>query len=193
MLQTGNEGMNEGDSLKLRDNAISRRVDNFVRICGELFSWLWLVLLAVIILNVVLRYVFRRGMIELEELQWYLYAAAWLVGLSYTFIEDGHVRVDAVFENLKHRTQLWFELLGLLLLFMPFVLFIVYFSIPFVELSWETSERSTSANGLAARWLIKGCLLFSFSLLFLAGLARLIRVVDTLKSILRGQTYRSLR
>ncbi|MFT5274499.1 MAG: hypothetical protein ACI9J2_001025, partial [Saprospiraceae bacterium] len=48
MLQTGNEGMNEGDSLKLRDNAISRRVDNFVRICGELFSWLWLVLLAVI-------------------------------------------------------------------------------------------------------------------------------------------------
>ena len=187
MLQTENDGLVQSDSLTLRDNAFSRNIDNVVRIIGELFSWLWLVLLGVIILNVVLRYVFRKGMIELEELQWYLYAAAWLVGLSYTFIFDGHVRVDAVFEKLKPRTQLCLELGGLLLLFMPFVLFVIYFSVPFVELSWETNERSTSANGLAARWLIKGCLLFSFSLLFLTGLARLVRVIDTLKSTLRGQ------
>lgn len=188
MMQIENNGLTEDDNLTLRDNALSRGIDNIVRVIGELFSWLWLVLLAVIILNVVLRYVFRRGMIELEELQWYLYAAAWLVGLSYTFIVDGHVRVDAVFEKLKHRTQLWFELFGLLLFFIPFVLFVIYYSIPFVELSWETSERSTSANGLAARWLIKGCLLFSFSLLSLVGISRLIRIIDTIKSTRSSQS-----
>ncbi len=169
------------DDVIMRDNPVSRMIDRAVKFIGEIFGWLWLVLLVVIIGNVVLRYVFSQGMIELEELQWYLYAAAWLVGLSYTFVEDGHVRVDVVYENLRFKTRMWLELLGLLVLFLPFVCFVIYYSLPFVELSWVTGETSTSANGLGARWLIKGCLLFSFVLLLLAGLSRLLRVIGTLR------------
>lgn len=165
----------------LQENKFTRNIDGFVQWVGNLFSWLWLVLLAVIILNVVLRYVFSQGMIELEELQWYLYAAAWLVGLSYTFIADGHVRVDVVSETLSRRAQLWLEMLGLLFLFMPFICFVLYYSLPFVHLSWSTGETSTSANGLPARWLIKGCLTFSFGLLFLVGLSRVVKVFFTLR------------
>ena len=58
---------------------------------------------------------------------------------------------------------------------------------PFFELSWETSERSTSANGLAARWAVKGFLVFSFFLLLLAGLSRLIRVLATIRSGFKGK------
>ena len=169
------------DDEVMRDTGLSRAIDRVVGRVGEAFSWLWLVLLAVIIGNVILRYVFSQGMIELEELQWYLYAAAWLVGLSYTFISDGHVRVDMVHDHLSLRTRMVFEFLGLTLLFLPFVVFVIIFAIPFVELSWQTNETSTSANGLPARWLIKGCLLFSFALLFLVGLARLLRVLATLR------------
>jgi TRAP-type mannitol/chloroaromatic compound transport system permease small subunit len=165
----------------LQDNPLSKNIDRCVNFIGEVFCWLWFVLLIVIIVNVALRYVFSKGMIELEELQWYLFAAAWLAGLSYTFISDGHVRVDVLHEGFQFKTQMWVELIGLLVLFMPFVCFIIYFSIPFVELSWVTNERSQSANGLGARWLIKGCLLFSFILLFLVGSARLLRVVSSLK------------
>ena len=169
------------DDDALRDNRLSRAIDRIVGWTGEAFSWLWLVLLAVIIGNVILRYVFSQGMIELEELQWYLYAAAWLVGLSYTFISDGHVRVDVIHDRLSLRARMWLELLGLTVLFLPFVCFVIYYAYPFVELSWQTNETSTSANGLPARWLIKGCLLFSFVLLLLVGIARLIRVVATLR------------
>ncbi len=168
------------DTPFLRDNSFSRGIDRIVGLIGEAFSWLWVVLLVVIIGNVILRYVFSQGMIELEELQWYLYAAAWLAGLSYTFIHDGHVRVDVVYERLAPRAQMWLEMSGLLVFFMPFICFVFYQSLPFVELSWVTGETSTSANGLPARWLIKGCLTFSFVLLFLVGLSRLIRVVNTL-------------
>ena len=169
------------DKPTLQDNPISRKIDRLVNFIGELFSWLWLVLLLVIIGNVILRYAFSQGMIELEELQWYLYAAAWLIGLSYTFISDDHVRVDVVQENLGFKAQMWLELFGLLLLFLPFVCFVLYFSVSFVELSWTTNETSTSANGLPARWLIKGCLLFSFLLLFLVGFSRLLRVIASIK------------
>ena len=91
--------------LQLRHLPITKLIDNFVLRVGEIFNWLWVILVAVIILNVILRYVFKNGMIELEELQWYLYAAAWLVGLSYTFVHDGHVRVDVVHEKLRTKIK----------------------------------------------------------------------------------------
>ena len=168
--------------LALRNTVLARMLDRIVYAVGEVFHWIWIVLLAVIIINVILRYVFSRGMIELEELQWYLYAVGWLIGLSYTFISDDHVRVDVLHEKLSYRGKLWFEMGGLLLLFLPFVLFVVIYAVPFVELSWETNERSTSANGLPARWLVKGFLLFSFVLLVLAGISRLLKVLASLSS-----------
>jgi TRAP-type mannitol/chloroaromatic compound transport system permease small subunit len=61
-------------------------------------------------------------MIELEELQWHLYCIGWLVGLSSTYIIDSHVRVDVLSERLSYRKKLWFELFGILILFLPFVI-----------------------------------------------------------------------
>lgn len=168
------------DEPEMQHIALTRLIDRVVAMIGEAFSWLWLVLLAVIIGNVILRYLFSKGMIELEELQWYLYATAWLCGMSYTFVYDGHVRVDVIREKLRFKTKMWLELFGLVLFFLPFVYFVLTYSLAFVQLSWESSETSTSANGLGARWLVKGALTFSFLLLFLVGLSRLIRVTLTL-------------
>jgi TRAP-type mannitol/chloroaromatic compound transport system permease small subunit len=121
-------------------------------------------------------------MIELEELQWHLYAVGWLVGLSSTYVVDQHVRVDVLTDSMAYRRRLWFEFFGILLLFLPFIILVLIYSVPFFELSWETSERSTSANGLPARWLVKGFLVFSFFLLLLAGLSRITRVLATIRS-----------
>ena len=60
--------------LQLKHLPITKKIDGFVTSVGEVFNWIWVVLVAVIILNVILRYVFKSGMIELEELQWHLYA-----------------------------------------------------------------------------------------------------------------------
>ena len=61
-------------------------------------------------------------MIELEELQWHLYAIGWLVGLSSTYVVDQHVRVDVLTDSLRLiKKDLWFEFFGILLLFLPFI------------------------------------------------------------------------
>lgn len=160
----------------LRETGLTRKIDRVVVVIGEVFHWIWVALLVVIIFNVVLRYAFSRGMIELEELQWYLYGVGWLMGLSYTFVFDGHVRVDVVHDKLSYKNKLRFELAGLLVLFLPFVVFVIICALPFVELSWTTNERSTSANGLPARWLVKGFLLLGFIFLALTGISRLVKV-----------------
>lgn len=166
--------------FKLHETKLTRLLDQFVCGIGQVFHWIWVVLVAVIIVNVVLRYAFSQGMIELEELQWYLYSVGWLIGLSYTFVYDGHVRVDVLHEKLPYGGKLWFELFGLLFLFLPFVIAVIIWSLPFVELSWTTNERSTSANGLPARWLVKGAMLFAFFLLALTGISRLIKVIASM-------------
>ncbi|MFL2883378.1 MAG: TRAP transporter small permease subunit [Pelagibacteraceae bacterium] len=168
--------------LKLEHTSITKKIDTFVTNVGEIFNWFWVILIAVILINVILRYVFKNGMIELEELQWHLYAIGWLIGLSSTYVVDGHVRVDVLTDKLAIKRRLWFEFFGILLLFLPFIILVFVYSIPFFELSWASSERSTSANGLPARWFVKGFLVLGFFLLLLAGLSRLTRVLVTLRS-----------
>ena len=160
----------------LPETGLSRRIDPFLTWVGQSISWLWLVLLATIILNVVLRYVFGEGRIEFEEFQWHLYSTGFLLGIGYTFQVDGHVRVDVVHERLPDRVKAWLELYGILLCVLPFVALILIFTVPFVQISFELGEISPSPGGLPFRWLIKSMLFVGFALLLLAAISRLSRV-----------------
>ena len=112
--------------LQLRHLPFTRAIDNFVLKVGEVFNWLWVILVAVIILNVVLRYVFKSGMIELEELQWHLYCIGWLIGLSSTYIVDQHVRVDVLYTGISERKKAWTNSMGSLVLGIPLCLIVIF-------------------------------------------------------------------
>lgn len=155
---------------------LSRRLDGLVRAIGNALSWIWALLLLVIVSNVILRYAFGSGHIELEELQWHLYAVGFLTGLSYCCEADAHVRVDVLRERLAPRHQAWLELYGILLLLIPFAALIVIFGAPFAFEAWRSAEISQSPGGLPQRWLIKATLPLGFALLLLATLSRLLRV-----------------
>ena len=158
------------------ETRLSRVVDGWIIHIGKAVSWIWLILLGVIMLNVVMRYLFSEGSIELEELQWHLYSVGFLIGMSYAYQADAHVRVDVLHERLRPRLKAWIELYGTLLLLIPFILLIVIYGVPFVTSSFAVNEVSSSPGGLPNRWLIKAALPFGFGLLALAVLARLSRV-----------------
>jgi TRAP-type mannitol/chloroaromatic compound transport system permease small subunit len=161
---------------ELPHTRLSTRIDAFLRRLEDGVSWVWLVLLGVIVVNVIARYAFAEGRIEFEELQWHLYAVGFLVGIAAAVASDTHVRVDVLRERFAPRTRAWIELYGLLLLFLPFVTLVLVYSVPFVALAYESGEVSVSAGGLPYRFLIKGALGAGFALLGLAGVARLLRV-----------------
>ncbi len=164
----------------LPDTAVSRWLDALLMRIGEWLSWIWVLLMAVIILNVFMRYALDEGRIEFEELQWHLYAAGWLLGLSYCFVADDHVRVDLFHHRFSLRTQAWVELFGMLFLLTPFLSLVLWYSVPFIVYSWQLSEVSGDPGGLPYRWLIKSALLFGFALLALATVSRLSRVIALL-------------
>jgi TRAP-type mannitol/chloroaromatic compound transport system permease small subunit len=162
--------------MELPETALSRIVDPLITRIGMWASWLWVVLLAIIVLNVVLRYAFGEGRVEFEEIQWHLYATGFLLALGYGLQTDSHIRVDVLHERFSPAGKAWVEFYGILLFLLPFVAFMLIFSVPFVITSFELSEVSNAPGGLPFRWLIKAMLPMGFLLLALAALARLTRV-----------------
>ena len=92
-----NERVNE--KLHLPHTRLSASIEHLILKLGDGVSWIWLLLLAVIVLNVIMRYVFSEGRIEFEEIQWHLYAVGFLIGLSYGVVNDSHIRVDVLREK----------------------------------------------------------------------------------------------
>ena len=179
---------------ELPHTRLSRPFDRAVTKIGDWVSWLWGILVLVIVFNVTMRYLFAEGRIELEELQWHLYAIGFLVGLSYCVVADSHVRVDVFHTGFSLKAKTWVELFGILLFLLPFIVLVLYYAVPFVERSRELQEISDAPGGLPfclslgetselclpMRWHIKLFLVVGFVLLLAATIARLSRVTSFL-------------
>lgn len=178
-------GLSDGDEIRLvaefqhhtelPTTRFSRALDAFLRRVGEAASWLWLAVVGVILVSVISRYVFSEGSVTMEEIQWHISSAAWLIGLSYAFVHDSHVRVDVIHERLSLRRQAWVELLGLLLLALPFLAIGVYMSWPYFHESFLQGEVSQAPAGLPYRWAMKFFLPLAFALLVVAALSRVLK------------------
>jgi TRAP-type mannitol/chloroaromatic compound transport system permease small subunit len=155
-----------------RLSAFARR--SYQRLLRAL-SWVWVGLIGVVVVNVTMRYLFGEGRIEFEEIQWHLYAVGFLVGIATCMDTDNHVRVDLFHARMSLRKQAWIELYGLVLLFFPFTIAVLVFSLPFVAYSYEIAEVSDSPGGLPYRWIIKSVLPLSLLLMLFAAVSRLSR------------------
>jgi TRAP-type mannitol/chloroaromatic compound transport system permease small subunit len=162
--------------MLLPHTALSRRIEPLIAQIGRFTGWLWMVLLAVIVGNVTLRYVVGEGYVQLEELQWHIYATGFLLGLAYALQTDSHIRVDVLHERWPARTQAWVELYGILLLLLPFIALVLVYGVPFAWSSYVMNEISQAPGGLPMRWIVKAMLPLGFALLLLATLARLSRI-----------------
>jgi len=176
MTSTTTEPTAGPSGIVLPVTTFSRAVDRFISWVGELASALWLVLVLVIVVQVVARYAFGTGSIAMEELQWHLYAIGFMLGLSFTEMRERNVRIDVLAERFSQRRRLWIELLGLLLLFLPFTIFVMWSAVPFFWSSYQLNETSAAAGGLPYRWFLKSFIITAFALLVLVGLSRLTRV-----------------
>ena len=160
----------------LPQTKFSTQIDRVIIALGKFTSLIWVILLGVIVFNVVMRYAFNEGSIELEELQWHLYSMGFLLGLSFAYQADAHIRVDVLHERMSDRLKAWIELYGTIIFVLPFIALIIVYSLPFIASSFALGEVSPSPGGLPFRWFIKAFLPIGYALLLLAVASRLLRV-----------------
>ncbi len=152
---------------------------------GGLSRWLIVVMVGIGAYNAVARYATRDLGVNLasnslNELQWYLFSVVFLLGAAYCLKEDVHVRVDVLYERLSPKGRGWIDLLGSVLFLLPFSVLMIQVSIPAVRNSWRILETSPDPGGLP-RYPLKSLLIVAFALLFLQGLAQIVRAVERIR------------
>jgi len=153
---------------------------------GRVASWLALIMVLVGAFNAIFRYLGRFLGVQLGsnswlELQWYLFSLLFLLGGAYALRHDAHVRVDVLFTRLSDRGRAWLNIVGTLVLLLPFTLFMLVVSWPTVRNSWAIRETSSDPGGLA-RYPLKTFLLVCFFLLLLQAVSELIKEVHALRT-----------
>src|SRR3954452_15782641 len=116
-----------------RFTTLAERIGRLNSAVGRAASWCALAIVLLGFAVVLMRYVLGLGSIWLQESILYAHAALFLLAAAWTLKEGGHVRVDVFYANASPRAKAWIDLLGALLLLVPFTLAIVYFSLPYVE------------------------------------------------------------
>ena len=158
-----------------RLSAIAGRIDRLIAAIGRAVMWLALAVVLGQFAVVLMRYLFGIGSIWLAESIIYAHAALFLLAAGWTLQANGHVRVDVFYSDASPRAKAIVDLLGSLILLMPFVAVIAWYSLPYAARSWAVLERSRETSGLPFVYLLKTLIpLFAF-LLGLAGIAQAIR------------------
>jgi len=160
---------------------LSEGIDRVNQLFGKLASIMILLSCVVSATNAVLRYGLDMSNNWPLELQWYLFAAAVMLGASYTLKRNEHVRVDLIYSYVSDRTRIWIDLFGLILFLMPACLLFAWLSwTTLFYPSWLVSEHSLNSGGLP-RYPIKFIVPFGFFMLSLQGMSEIIKRIGMLK------------
>ncbi|CAM3760874.1 TRAP transporter small permease subunit [Polynucleobacter brandtiae] len=159
---------------------LSASIDRVNQLLGKAASIMILLSCVVSALNALLRYSLDISNNWPLELQWYLFAAAVMLGAAYTLKRNEHVRVDLMYSQLSDRGRIYVDLFGLMVFLMPACILFAWLSwVSLFYPSWLVSEHSPNAGGLV-RYPIKFLVPFGFFMLSLQGLSEIIKRISAL-------------
>jgi TRAP-type mannitol/chloroaromatic compound transport system permease small subunit len=163
--------------------SLSRAIDALNERLGHLVYWCVLIMVLVSAGNATSRYALNIASNAWLELQWYLFAAVFLLCSGYTLLHNEHIRIDVIASNLSRRKQIWIDIFGLLFFLLPMSLFILWLSWPIFMNAWTSGEVSGSAGGLI-RWPARLLVPAGFFLLSLQGVSELIKRIAYLRGVI---------
>jgi TRAP-type mannitol/chloroaromatic compound transport system permease small subunit len=154
--------------------SLSRLIDTISTWVGKLTMWLILATTLISAGNALVRKAFNQSSNGLLEIQWYLFAAVFMLGAGYGFLKNSHVRIDFISSKLSDRTRNWIDVVGILVVLFPFCGISISLGWPFFLQAYTSGEISTNAGGLI-RWPVYGLIPLGFALLMLQGVSELIK------------------
>ena len=167
----------------------SRGIDGLNAWIGRYVIWLILASTVISGVNAIVRKVFNYSSNAFLEVQWYLFAAAFLLAAGYTLLQREHVRVDVISSRLSKRTQIWIDLLGFLFFLTPMCLVVLWYGVPFFLQGFESNEMSSNAGGLL-RWPVYLMMPLGFGLLMLQGFSEAIKRLAFLQGLIDDPTVK---
>lgn len=167
--------------------SFSRLIDGLNEFVGRWLSWLVLAAVLISAGNAIVRKLFNVSSNAYLEIQWYLFAAVFLLAAGYTLLRQEHVRIDVISGRFSKRTQIWIDIVGICAFLLPFVIVATRLVWPVVISKFQSGEVSGNAGGLIL-WPAWALLPAGLALLGLQGVSELIKRVGFLKGLVPDPT-----
>jgi TRAP-type mannitol/chloroaromatic compound transport system permease small subunit len=168
---------------------LSRLIDRVTEWIGRWVAWLVLAAVLISALNAIVRKVFNTSSNAYLEIQWYLFAAVFLLAAGYTLLRQEHVKIDVISGRFSKRTQIWIDIVGLAFFVLPLVWTVIRLSLPLVIRAYEMNEYSSNAGGLI-RWPVFAMLPLGFLLLGIQAVSELIKRIAFLRGLIPDPTQK---
>ena len=153
-------------------------IESVVDVVGKITSILLLLMIFNVFFDVIMRYFFRNSSVGMQEMEWHLFSIVILFGVSVALKDEGHVRVDFLYEKYSVRTKAMINILGTLFFLLPLTLLVTTGSWEFVMDSYSINEISEDPGGLTHRWIIKSMIPFSFIFLIFSAVGYIVKNVN---------------
>jgi TRAP-type mannitol/chloroaromatic compound transport system permease small subunit len=170
---------------------LSGAIDRLNAFVGKWVIWLILGSTLISAVNALVRKIFNTSSNAYLEVQWYLFAAAFLLASGYTLLNGEHVKIDVIASRLSKRKQIWIDIIGFTFFLTPMCLIILYFGVPFFLQGFRSGEMSSNAGGLV-RWPVYLMMPIGFVLLLLQGWSELIKRIAFLQGRIPDPTLKVL-
>ena len=144
------------------------------RFAGYICAFLVVLMTLNVFVVVLLRYLFGISFIWMQETYVWMHAYIFMMGAGFTYLKDDHVRIDIIYKSSSSTYRALVDIMGNILLLLPFLYIIWIFSFPFVYKSWLMSEISREAGGLRMLYLLKFAILIFVILLVIQTFSRII-------------------
>ncbi len=169
--------------------SLSRLIDRITTWVGSWVSWLVLAAVLISAINATVRKALNTSSNAYLEIQWYLFAAVFLLAAGYTLMRQEHVKIDVISGRFSKRTQIWIDIVGLVFFVLPLVYTVVHLSVPLVIRAYEMNEYSQNAGGLI-RWPVFALLPIGFVLLGVQAISELIKRIAFLRGLIPDPTQK---
>jgi TRAP-type mannitol/chloroaromatic compound transport system permease small subunit len=154
----------------------SRLIDGFTSLVGKVMMYFLLATTLISAGNAIVRKVFDISSNAWLEIQWYLFAAVFMLGSGYAFLKNAHVRIDFISSKFSARGRNMVDVFGIVVFVFPLCYIMTKLSWPVFSNAWNSGEMSSNAGGLI-RWPVYGLVPLGFTLLAVQAVSELIKRV----------------
>jgi TRAP-type mannitol/chloroaromatic compound transport system permease small subunit len=157
------------------------------RVAGKILCLVLVLMTLNVFYDVIMRYFMHNSSVGMQEMEWHLFSIIILFGVSVALLDDGHVRVDFLYDRYTPRTKAIINIIGTVFFLLPLALLIFTGSFSFVRDAWEIGEISEDPGGLPFRWLIKSMIPLAFGYLIFCAVGYTIQNINLYRKFAPGR------
>lgn len=161
---------------------VEKVFDSVVNGVGKIISFLLFLMIFNVFYDVVMRYFFHNSSVGMQEMEWHLFSVVILFGVSVALKDEGHVRVDFLFEKYSQRKKAVVNIVGTVLFLVPLTLLVALGSTGFVMDAYSIGEISEDPGGLTHRWIIKSMIPISMYFLLFSAIGYVVKNINMFRA-----------